>query len=215
MKRYSIAIITGFLTAILLTGIIGFTRKKIEITEPGGQFNKNDQLISKGKKMTNDTMNMVTTRIFDAPLKQVWKAWSNEDLVKQWWGPKAFTCPVARIVFREGGTSLVCMRAPKEYDGQDMYNTRNYQKIVPMERIKYILNFTDKDGNKLGPASMGMPPGIPKDVPHVVTFKDLGNNRTEITETEYGYTSAEVVELSKAGMNECLDKMAEALAKNL
>jgi len=164
--------------------------------------------------MTNDTMNMVTIYIFDAPLEQVWKAWSNEELVKQWWGPKAFTCPVARIEFREGGTSLVCMRAPSEYGGQDMYNTWTYQKIVPMGRIEYILNFTDKDGNKLDPAAIGMPPGIPEDVPHVVTFKDLGNNRTEITVTEYGYTSAEVVELSKAGMNECLDKMAEALAKN-
>jgi hypothetical protein len=45
-------------------------------------------------------------------------------------------------------------------------------------------------------------------VPHVVTFKDLGNNKTEVSVTEYGYTSARVVELSRSGMNECLDKMA-------
>ena len=67
----------------------------------------------------------------------------------QWWGPEGFTCPVAKMDFREGGTSLVCMRAPKEFGGQDMYNTWSYRKIVPLERIEYILNFTDKDGEKI------------------------------------------------------------------
>jgi len=157
---------------------------------------------------------MVTTRVFNAPLAQVWKAWSTEEFVKQWWGPKGFTCPLAKMDFKEGSMSLVCMRAPKEYGGRDMYNSWSYQKIEPMSRIEYILNFTDKDGNKLDPALIGMPPGIPKNVPHVVTFKDLGDNKTEVTVTEYGYTSAQVVELSRSGMNECLDKMAEALAKN-
>jgi uncharacterized protein YndB with AHSA1/START domain len=158
--------------------------------------------------MASDTFNMTTTRIFDAPLEKVWKAWSTSEWVKQWWGPKGFTCPVANMAFREGGVSFVCMRAPKEFGGQDMYNTWSYRRIVPMERIEYTVNFSDKDGNKLDPASIGLPPGIPKDVPHVVTFKDLGNNKTEVSVVEYGYTSARVVELSRSGMNECLDKMA-------
>jgi len=164
--------------------------------------------------MKPDTFNMVTTRVFNAPLAQVWKAWSTEEFVKQWWGPKGFTCPLAKMDFKEGRVSLVCMRAPKEYGGQDMYNSWNYQKIEPMSRIEYILNFTDKDGNKLDPSLIGMPPGIPKNVPHVIAFKDLGNNQTEVTVTEHGYTTAQVVELSRSGMNECLDKMAEALGKN-
>jgi uncharacterized protein YndB with AHSA1/START domain len=115
--------------------------------------------------------------------------------------------------FREGGTSLVCMRAPEEYGGQDMYNTWTYQKIEPMQRIEYILNFTDNDGIKLDPAKIGMPPGIPRDVPHVVTFKSVGDNRTEVTVTESGYTSEEVVAISKAGLEQCLDKMAASFAQ--
>jgi hypothetical protein len=55
--------------------------------------------------------------------------------------------------------------------------------------IEFILNFTDKEGVKLDPASMGMPPGVPQDVRHVITFKAVGDNRTEMTVTEYGYTS--------------------------
>ena len=51
-----------------------------------------------------------------------------------------------------GGTSLVCMRAPKEFGGQDMYNTWTYAEIVPMREIRYLLRFADKDGNRVDPS---------------------------------------------------------------
>jgi uncharacterized protein YndB with AHSA1/START domain len=62
----------------------------------------------------------------------------------RWWGPDDFTSPVAMIDFREGGTSLVCMRSP---EGKDFYNTWN-RKILPMELMEFIQNFADKDGKK-------------------------------------------------------------------
>lgn len=164
--------------------------------------------------MTQDnqaTRNMTFTQTFDAPVERVWKQWSESENVMRWWGPKGFTSPLAKMDFREGGVSLVCMRAPKEFGGMDMYNTWSYKKIVPHERIEFVLNFCDKDGNKLDPAKMGLPPGIPQDVPHVITFKTVGDNKTEMTVIEYGYTLEEAVELSKAGLKECLDKMAESL----
>lgn len=164
--------------------------------------------------MTQDnqaTRNMTFTRTFDAPVERVWKQWSESENVMRWWGPKGFTSPLAKMDFREGGVSLVCMRAPKEFGGMDMYNTWSYKKIVPHERIEFVLNFCDKDGNKLDPAKMGLPPGIPQDVPHVITFKTVGDNKTEMTVIEYGYTLDEAVELSRAGLKECLDKMAESL----
>jgi uncharacterized protein YndB with AHSA1/START domain len=45
------------------------------------------------------THNMVVTRSFDAPVEQVWKAWSESEQVKRWWGPTGFTCPVAKMDF--------------------------------------------------------------------------------------------------------------------
>jgi uncharacterized protein YndB with AHSA1/START domain len=161
--------------------------------------------------MTTETKNMTVTRTFDAPVENVWKHWSDSDKVTKWWGPKGFTSPLAKMDFREGGVSLVCMRAPKEFGGFDMYNTWTYKKIVPHERIEFTLNFSDNDGNKLDPAKMGLPPGIPMDVPHVITFKALSDKKTEVTITEYGYTTDQAVETSKAGMEECLDKMAASL----
>lgn len=163
--------------------------------------------------MTQDqsTKTMTMTRTFDAPVAEVWKHWSDSEKVMKWWGPKGFTSPLAKMNFREGGVSLVCMRAPQEFGGFDMYNTWTYKKIVPHERIEFTLNFSDKDGNKLDPAKIGLPPGIPMDVPHVITFKTLGDKKTEMTVTESGYTTDQAVETSKAGLSECLDKMAQSL----
>jgi len=156
---------------------------------------------------------MVITRVFDAPVEQVWKAWSDPAYVRQWWGPTGFTCPLAEMDFREGGKSLVCMRAPQEFGGQDMYNTWTYRKIEPNKLIEFIQHFTDKDGTKLDPAQMGIPPGVPQAVRHVITFKAVGDNRTEMTVTEYGYTADQAHDISKAGMEQCLDKMAASLVR--
>ena len=163
------------------------------------------------QNQTATTKSMTLTRTFDAPVADVWKHWSDSEKVMKWWGPKGFTSPLAKMDFREGGVSLVCMRAPKEFGGFDMYNTWTYKKIVPHERIEFTLNFTDKDGNKLDPAQMGLPPGIPKEVPHVITFRAVSDNKTEMTVVESGYTTDQAVETSKAGLEECLDKMAQSL----
>ena len=118
--------------------------------------------------------------------------------------------------FREGGTSLVCMRAPEEFGGQDMYSTWVYQKIVPMERIEFIQNLADKDGNKIDPANLGLPAEFPRDTRTVVTFNDLGNGKTEMTVTEYNMPAAdtEMGRNAEIGLNQSLDKMAASFAKD-
>ena len=36
---------------------------------------------------------LTITRTFNAPLKQVWKAWTDPKQLAEWWGPKGFTNP--------------------------------------------------------------------------------------------------------------------------
>ncbi|MHB1135095.1 MAG: SRPBCC family protein [Chloroflexota bacterium] len=148
---------------------------------------------------------LVVTRVFAAPVEQVWNAWSDAEQVKRWWGPVGFTAPLARMDFREGGTSLVCMSSP-EYG--DLYNIWTYREIRPPRKIDFIQSPADKDGNKVDPALAGMPPDVPPEVRTVVALKNIGDNMTEMTVTEFGYTSVQVLALSKAGLEECLDKMA-------
>ena len=160
-----------------------------------------------------NTHNLVVTRVFAAPIELVWEAWTDPEYVMRWWGPDHFTSPSALIDFREGGTSLVCMRAPKDFGGQDMYSTWVYKKIVPLERIEFIQNLADKDGNPIDPAEIGMPPEFPRDMHTVVTFKGLGDGKTEMTVTEYNMPSADT-ELGKnaeLGLNQSLDKLAVSL----
>lgn len=148
---------------------------------------------------------LVITRVIDAPVEQVWQAWLDPQLVLRWWGPQDFTCPLADINFREGGTSLVCMSSPQF---GDQYSTWQYREIVPLQRIEYIHNLADKDGQKIDPASAGMPEDFPQDQPNLVTFKDLGDGKTELAVTEYDWTVGQMMELSRMGMEQCLDKLA-------
>lgn len=155
------------------------------------------------------TFDVEVTRVFNAPVDRVWRAWSESSELKKWWGPKGFTCPLAEVDFREGGKTLICMRAPKEFGGMDMYSTWSYTKIVPNERIEYTFNFSDKDGHKLQPTDMGLPAEVPTDGHHIVTFKAVDGDKTEMTVIEKGYGSAEARDTSQSGLDECLDKMAE------
>jgi uncharacterized protein YndB with AHSA1/START domain len=148
------------------------------------------------------------TRVFDAPLERVWRAWAVPEEVREWWGPHGFSVPVADMDFREGGSSFVCMQAPDEYGGGLYCNTWTYRTIEPHHRIDFVLHFTDENRNRVDPATIpGMPPGIPPAVPHEITFRALGSGRTEMTIVEYGYTTEEAREQSKAGLEQVLEKL--------
>jgi uncharacterized protein YndB with AHSA1/START domain len=159
--------------------------------------------------MASDSYDVVVTRTLNAPQELAWRAWSDPDRVREWWGPLGFTSPTCRMDFREGGTTLVCMRSA---DGVDLYNTWTYRAIEPMDRIEFVNRFSDADGNPLTPADLGLPPAIPEEVPHVVTLRAIDGSTTELTVHEFGYPAAEIAEVSKAGMEECIDKMAASLA---
>lgn len=163
-----------------------------------------------------NTRDIVVTRIFDAPVELVWKAWTDPEHVMKWWGPDHFTSPSAKIDLRVGGTSLVCMRAPQDFGGMDMYSTWVYQEILPMERIEFIQNLSDENGNVLDPAKLGLPPEFPKDTRTVINFKDLGNGKTEMTVIEYNMPTAdtEMGKNAELGLNQSLDKMAASFLKS-
>jgi uncharacterized protein YndB with AHSA1/START domain len=154
------------------------------------------------------THDMVLTHIFEAPVESVWRAWTEAEPFMRWWGPTGFTSPVAEMDVRHGGQSLVCMRAPAEFGGGDTFHTWTYTTVIPTKRLDFVQTFTDAKRNPVEPADLGLPAGIPRDVPHVVTFRALDDGRTELTVTESGYTAPEIVELSRGGMAQCLDKLA-------
>jgi uncharacterized protein YndB with AHSA1/START domain len=156
---------------------------------------------------------VVLTRTFDAPVERVWKAWTDPQEVVRWWGPKGFTSPSCKIDFRVGGKYIFHMRAPKEFqDGQDFYTTGVYKKIVHLKLIEFTQALSDKDGNPIDPATLGMPPDFPKEIASSLTFKSIGG-KTQLTATEYGWTVGQMRDLSESGLSDCLDKLAAVVGR--
>lgn len=95
------------------------------------------------KDMSNNRIHV--RRKFDAPVSDVWKAWTDSSLLDQWWAPKPWRAETKSMDFREGGRWLYSMVGP---DGTRHWSLAEYLTIVPQK--KFIANdaFCDEQGNK-------------------------------------------------------------------
>src|SRR5215204_4103591 len=92
--------------------------------------------------------------------------------------------------------SNVSPEEPLRDGGHDMYHTWTYTRIDPHERIEFVSNFANEEGTHLDPSAMGMPEGVPVDVPHVIVVKAAGDDKTEMLVKDYRYTAEEARDLS-------------------
>lgn len=88
------------------------------------------------------------SRTFNAPRERVFRAYTEAEQLRQWWGPEHFTLPHCTVDLRPGGTWLYCMRSP---EGQDYWGKAVYQEIEPPARLVYTDAFADEDGNETSP----------------------------------------------------------------
>jgi uncharacterized protein YndB with AHSA1/START domain len=70
------------------------------------------------------SMDITITRVFDVPRELIWKAWTEPERVKRWWGPKDYTSPSVTIDLRVGGKYLSCMRSQERKDFWSTGTTR-------------------------------------------------------------------------------------------
>ena len=153
----------------------------------------------------NDNQGLIIERIFEAPRKQVWKAWTDPEQMKRWWGPKDFTAPFAEIDLRVGGKYLYCMRSP---EGKDYWGTGIYREIVPLEKIVATDCFSDEKGNVVPASHYGMTGDWPQELIVTVTFEDQDNN-TKMTLNHVGLPAGENRDMAREGWNQSFDKLAE------
>ena len=85
------------------------------------------------KVTTPSDREIVMTRIFDAPRRLVFDAWTNPEHLPRWMlGPEGWTMPICEIDLRPGGAwHFVWRRA----DGTEMEMRGVYQEITPPERL--------------------------------------------------------------------------------
>lgn len=156
---------------------------------------------------------IVVTRIIDAPVELVWRAWTDPEYVKRWWGPQGYSSPFCKIDLREGGNFVFAMQAPKEQGGQVSYVSGTYRRIVPQERLEFTQGLSDQDGNPVDPVQVGMPADFPKEIPTTVTFKSMRCDMTKLTVTEHDWTPSQMYVYSVAGLNQTIDKLAESITE--
>lgn len=75
---------------------------------------------------TNNASELHLTRLYDAPVPQVWDAFTDPQQVAQWWGPRGFTLTSHHKDLRPGGTWVYTMHGP---DGVDYPNTTTYLQV--------------------------------------------------------------------------------------
>ena len=85
----------------------------------------------------------VITRTFDAPREVVWRAFTDLERMKAWWGRKGFVVIASKMDLRPGGTYHYGLRAP---DGSTMWGRFVYKEIVRPERIVLVSSFSDEAG---------------------------------------------------------------------
>lgn len=95
------------------------------------------------------------SRVFDAPRERVWRAWTEVEHLKKWWGPRGFTVSHCTLDLRPGGLMHYCLRAP---GGGEMWGRFLFREIVKPERLVWINSFSDpKGGVTRHPGHAGWP----------------------------------------------------------
>lgn len=153
------------------------------------------------------------TKTFNAPIEAVWRAWSNADLIKKWWGPKGYTCPSATLDFKEEGKFLFAMKDP---EGKVTWGTGIYKEIFPHELIVCTDSFADENGKVISPKEAGMD-GDWQDAGDTllfsVKFTEITNTKTEIQLVHEGIP-ASMHDDCVNGWSSSLDKMKELVEKH-
>ena len=86
------------------------------------------------KLTTRGDREIVITRVFDAPRKLVFDAFTKPELVKQWLlGPDGWSMPVCEIDLKVGGKYRYVWR--RDTDGTEMGMGGGYREIVAPERV--------------------------------------------------------------------------------
>jgi uncharacterized protein YndB with AHSA1/START domain len=145
---------------------------------------------------------LVLTRLINAPREKVYRAWTEPELLKQWFAPKPYTTPIVEIDVRPGGSAYFVMRGP---DGKDLPNHGVYLEVVPNEKLVS----TDAYVKAWEPSEKPF-------MTLILTFEDEGG-KTRYTARVRHWTVADREAHEKMGFHEgwglCTDQLEALVAK--
>ncbi len=137
-------------------------------------------------------------RVYDAPVKAVWDAWTDPKQTAQWWGPRGFTLTTHSKDLKVGGIWHYTMHGP---DGTDYPNKTLYHEVVKHEKLVYDHGGYDERAPLFRVTAL---------------FSEVkGKTKLEMTMTLPTPEAAKETRafIKKAGGNATWDRLAEYLAK--
>lgn len=132
-------------------------------------------------------LELVITRLIDAPREKLFRCWTEPELMKQWFCPRPWTTPRIEVDLRPGGSNFILMAGP---EGEEIPNRGVYLEIVPNEKLVFTDAFTES--------------WIPSEKPFFVgtiTFEDEGG-RTRYTARAGHWTKEDRDAHEKMGFHE-------------
>jgi uncharacterized protein YndB with AHSA1/START domain len=102
--------------------------------------NKNKTQISKDFKEKS----ILVSRRFNAPLANVWCAYTESELLGQWWAPLPWKAETKVMDFTVGGYWLYAMVSP---EGEKHWERMNYVAIDHHKSFNIEASFCDENGN--------------------------------------------------------------------
>jgi uncharacterized protein YndB with AHSA1/START domain len=149
---------------------------------------------------------LLISRTFNAPVAQVWKAFTEPAQLKKWWGPKSFTTPLAEIDLRIGGEYLSCMRSN---DGKNFWGKGTYREVIPHRKLIMTDSFADERGNTVPASYYHMPGEWPLELLVTMTFEEE-DGKTKFTLKHEGLPE-EIKDECRQGWSESFDKLDKIL----
>jgi uncharacterized protein YndB with AHSA1/START domain len=139
-------------------------------------------------------------RVYDAPVKIVWEAWTDPKQVALWWGPRGFTLTTHSKDLRPGGNWKYTMHGP---DGTNYENTTLYHEVEKYSKLVY-----DHGGHEDRPPLFRV----------TVLFSE-SKGKTKMDMTMALATAEAAAEtrkfIKKAGGDSTWDRLAEYLGKEV
>jgi uncharacterized protein YndB with AHSA1/START domain len=154
--------------------------------------------------MADAEHDLVLTRDLDAPRDNVWRCWTEPELLKQWFCPKPWYVSEARIDLRPGGEFFTLMNGP---NGEQFGEPGVFLEIVDRERLVFT------DAFRPGWRPSGRP-----FMAAAVVLEDAGAGKTRYVGRAMHWTAEARKEHDDMGFHAGWGKAAdqlEALAKSL
>lgn len=139
---------------------------------------------------------LLITRLIHAPREKLFRAWTEPELLKQWFCPKPWSVSRVENDVRSGGNCLVVMKSP---EGQDFPNPGVYLEIIPGRKIVFTDAFTTAWEPSQKPFMVGL-----------ITFEDEGG-KTRYTARVKHWSAADREQHEKMGLYEGWNKATDQL----